>query len=404
MSASACARDQADDALRALYERFPYPRAIDTLADFREGRRQPNWNPRTSFPVYFPRARPRDDLDVLVAGCGTNLAPIFAATMPRARVVGIDISGSSLELSRALAEREGLTNVEHHQLALEDVAELSRGFDFIACTGVLHHLADPVAGLSALGSVLRDDGAMQIMVYARYGRHGIYMLQELCDLLGLRIDEVDAARAQQLLANLPDDHPFRRVYPRGGPPISLEEVMDMVLNPRDVSYRVADVRALVEGAGLGFHRWLGNAEYRPESTSLIAAGLGPRAEQLDPWTRAAAAELTFGTLIKHNFVVTHPQRPSADAVFSGDAILDAIPSLAAHIRIEHHGAMLTAKNDAHQVDVGITAPVAEMASALKACDNKRTVRQLVAQGAVGDAEAYRALYHADAVQLSCPGQ
>jgi len=398
MSPTAC----ADQALRELYERFPYPRAVDTLADVRDGRRQPNWNPRTSFATYFPQAEPREDLDVLVAGCGTNLAPIFAATMPNARVVGIDISGSSLELSRALAEREGLTNVEHHQLALEDVAELGRGFDYIACTGVLHHLADPVRGLAALGSMLADDGAMQIMVYARYGRHGIYMLQELCGLLGLEINEIDAAMAQRLLAHLPDGHPFRRVHPRGGPPISLEEVMDMVLNPRDVSYRVADVRALVDDAGLGFHRWLGNAEYRPQSTSLVAAGLGARAEALDPWAQAAASELCFGTLLKHNFVVTHHQRPSADALFEGDRILEAIPTLAAHLRVEQQGPMLTAKNDAHQVDVGITAPVAEMARALKACDGIRTVRQLVADGAIADAAGYRALYHADAVQLSCP--
>ena len=394
----ACA--QPDEALRELYERFPYPRAIDSVAEFRRGQREPQWNPKSSFSLYFPQARPRGDLDVLVAGCGTNLAPIFAATMPEARVVGLDISTASLDLSKTLADREGLTNVEHRRLALEDAARLGRGFDYIVCTGVLHHLADPVAGLRALGSVLRPDGAMQIMVYARYGRHGIYMLQELCSILGMGINEVDAALAQRLLAHLPDDHPFRRVHPRGGPAISLEEVMDMVLNPRDVSFRVADVRALVEDAGLGFHRWLGNAEYRPESTAVAPAGLCGRTSELDPWARAAAAELTFGTLLKHKFVVTHAGRPSAESLFAGDGILDATPTLAGQIRIEHDGTMMIAKNDAHQVDIGITAPIAEMARALKACDGTRTVGELVAAGAVEDADAYRALYHADAIQLS----
>ena len=52
-------------------------------------------------------------------------------------------------------------------------------FDQIVCTGVLHHLADPDVGLSALRSVLKPDGAMQLMVYAPYGRTGIYMLQDI---------------------------------------------------------------------------------------------------------------------------------------------------------------------------------------------------------------------------------
>ena len=58
-------------------------------------------------------------------------------------------------------------------------------FDQIVCTGVLHHLADPDAGLRALRDVLKPDGAMHLMVYAPYGRAGIYMLQEFCRRIGI---------------------------------------------------------------------------------------------------------------------------------------------------------------------------------------------------------------------------
>ncbi len=394
------ATDDRDEALRHLYEAFPYPKVIGDLSDFREGRRQPNWNPKTSFPVLFPEAAQREDLDILIAGCGTNLAPVFAATMPKARVVGIDISAASLDLSRQLAEREGLTNVEHHQLALEDVAQLGESFDYICSTGVIHHLADPPAGLRALGTAMRPGGAMTIMVYARYGRHGIYMLQELARLLGLSINELDAAKVQKLLAMLPDRHPFRLVYARGSTAISLEEVMDMVLNPRDLSYRVPDIRRLVDESGLGFHRWLGNAEYRPELSSLTAAGLMPSAQTLDPWQRAAAAELAYGSLIKHSFVLTHPERASAEELFAGDRIADAIPTLSAHLRIEQSGPNLIATNDAHQVPVRIAAPVADLGRLLKAADGLQTVGQIVGDAREAGLDLYRRLYHADAIQLS----
>ena len=58
-------------------------------------------------------------------------------------------------------------------------------FDQIVCTGVLHHLHDPDLGLRSLRSVLMPNGAMQLMVYAAYGRAGIYMVQEYCRLLGV---------------------------------------------------------------------------------------------------------------------------------------------------------------------------------------------------------------------------
>lgn len=391
--------DQSE-ALHQLYEAYPYPRTVSGLEEFKSGKRQPIWNPRTSFSVFFPETSVREDLDILIAGCGTNLVPVFGAFMPKARIVGVDISAASLQISTDLCAEHGLDNVEHHQLALEEVASLEQTFDFVCCTGVLHHLADPAEGLRALGGVIRPDGAIMAMVYARYGRQGIYMLQDLATKLGLSIDELSAAKVQKLLAFLPQGHPFRLVYPNVGTVISLEEVMDMVLNPRDRSYDVYDVRQLVDDAGLRFHRWLGNAPYRPDMTALGRAGLLSEADGLDVWDQAAAAELAFGNLIKHSFVVTHPERSSADELFAGDRILAAYPSLSAHLRVEQSGANLVVTNEGHPLPIETVAPVSEMGALLKVCDGTRTVRQLASALGDGVVEAYRHLYNADAINLS----
>ena len=79
-----------------------------------------------------------------------------------------------------LKRKYNLTNLETRQLPIEGAAALGRSFDLIVCTGVLHHLADPDAGLRALRSVLKPEGAMYLMVYAPYGRTGVYMLQDYC--------------------------------------------------------------------------------------------------------------------------------------------------------------------------------------------------------------------------------
>jgi len=85
-----------------------------------------------------------------------------------------------------LKGKYNLHNLQLRQLPIERANELETTFDQIVCTGVLHHLPDPDAGLRALRGVLNADGAMHLMVYAPYGRTGIYMLQEFCRRIGIR--------------------------------------------------------------------------------------------------------------------------------------------------------------------------------------------------------------------------
>src|SRR5271167_665436 len=99
---------------------------------------------------------------------------------PEAQVTGIDFSATSLSRTEDLKRKYDLRNLQLQQLPVEQAANLGKSFDQIVCTGVLHHLVDPDAGLSALRTVLKPDGAMHLMVYAPYGRAGVYMMQEFC--------------------------------------------------------------------------------------------------------------------------------------------------------------------------------------------------------------------------------
>lgn len=93
--------------------------------------------------------------------------------------MGIDCSATSVRHTEQLKRKYGLENLRVYQHDIERVGDLGMKFDQVVCTGVLHHLADPDAALSALRNVLKLDGAMHLMVYAPYGRAGIYLLQEL---------------------------------------------------------------------------------------------------------------------------------------------------------------------------------------------------------------------------------
>jgi SAM-dependent methyltransferase len=115
----------------------------------------------------------------LIAGCGTNQAAVFAYTNRASKVVAIDVSQPSLDHSKYLKDKYALKNLELHLLPIEEAPSLKQDFDLIISTGVLHHMAEPKVGMKALADVLRPDGVAAIMLYARYGRAGVEMMQAI---------------------------------------------------------------------------------------------------------------------------------------------------------------------------------------------------------------------------------
>jgi 2-polyprenyl-3-methyl-5-hydroxy-6-metoxy-1,4-benzoquinol methylase len=139
------------DPIREFYTNHPYPPPLENLDRAREVYRDENVV-RAEYHLYWPHKKYGADLDVLVAGCGTWQSAKFALCHPEARVLGIDVSTTSLEHTETLKRKYDLANLETRQLPIESAAELNRSFDLIVCTGVLHHLADPEVGLRALRS------------------------------------------------------------------------------------------------------------------------------------------------------------------------------------------------------------------------------------------------------------
>src|SRR5688572_26105760 len=145
MSSGVAPANFPPDPVQAQYERWPYPAPIADLS-------RVDWNDpfdhvkdlEELYWSLWPMApEKRLDLDILVPGCGTNLAASYAYRYPKSRVVGIDISAASLAHEKFLKEKHKLDNLDLHQLPLEDAASLGRQFDFVCASGVLHHLVDP---------------------------------------------------------------------------------------------------------------------------------------------------------------------------------------------------------------------------------------------------------------------
>ena len=262
--------DDADDPIGAFYTSHPYPPPVADLERHRLAWQSPTRR-RAEFHLLWPASAYRDDLDILVAGCGTFQAAKHAICWPRARVTAIDISTTSLEHTTALARSHNLANLVAEQLSIERVQALDRTFDLIICTGVLHHLAHPDAGLRALRTVLRPEGVMHLMVYAPYGRTGVYMLQEYCRRLGIGTSARDLSDLASALKSLPRHHPLSALLAASKDFAQADALADTLLNPRDRAYSVPQLFEFIEGAGLEFRRWVRQAPYLPQCGALAVS-------------------------------------------------------------------------------------------------------------------------------------
>jgi SAM-dependent methyltransferase len=309
----------------AFYEAHPYPPPADDLQAYRklwdDGRR------RADAHLFWPDQPYRDDRSILVAGCGTTQAAHYALRWPRAQVTGIDVSAKSIAFTQELKRKYSLANLEVRQLAVERAAELGHRFEHVVCTGVLHHLSDPDAGLRALHDVLEPNGALNVMVYAPYGRAGVYMLQDYCRRLGLGDTAPEIRDLAASLKALAPDHPLAPLL-RNSPDFADKAgLADALLHPQDRSYSVPQLMDFLSRAGLVFGRWVRQAPYLPWCGALASSPHQSRLLGLTAEAQYAAIELFRGTMVRHSAVAYRKDRPTqgASVDFDGESWLGYTP-------------------------------------------------------------------------------
>ena len=328
-------------------------------------------------------------------GCGTSQAATYALREPDARVTAIDFSEPSLCYTHNLQQKYRLRNLDLHRLAIEQVGELGRTFDQIVSTGVLHHLRDPDIGLRSLRSVLAPSGAMHVMVYAAYGRVGIYMIQEYCRLLGVGATEADLRDLNTMLDVLSADHPVAGVIRRAKDFKNPDALADALLHPQDRAYTVPQLYAWLERCGLSFGRWFEQAPYLPQCGAVAGTPHAARVASLPPSLKHAAVELLRGTMTRHSFIAHRDDRlgESQPIGFDGDAWRGWVPlrlpwTLCVRDRVPP-GSVAVLINRAHTYpDLALPIDAAQE-RVVAAIDGNRSIDQILRDtaGAIDDGQA-----------------
>jgi len=300
------------DDVRTQYEALPYPPRDPRDEAIRLITGTPSHILEVNHYLFAGRLNFARPFRALVAGGGTGdacimLAQQFADRRCPAEIVYLDLSSASRQICEGRARARGLHNVQFHTSSLLDLPAMDVGlFDYIDCTGVLHHLADPAAGIRALASVLQPEGGIGVMLYGQYGRTGVYPVQEMLRTLAPPSMALEdrLAMARRLVRFLPTTNLFRRNpylsdHVTGGD----AGLYDLLLHSCDRAYTVPEIGDLAAQAGLRVVAFLEPVRYEP-ATYMSDPVIARQASSLPLIERATFAEQLAGNLRTHIFYAT----------------------------------------------------------------------------------------------------
>ncbi len=237
-----------DDALslrvQHQYEESPYPRwtavpQIEPTTVVRFLRDRQN-----IVPLSWPQTTV--GVHILIAGCGTGSHSIDSALrFPKARILAIDISRTSLAYARRKSRALGLTNIEYGQADILKLAALGRRFDVIETVGVLHHLADPAAGWRVLLSLLRPHGLMLVGLYSATARQSLAAARAFIAERGYRATAEDIRTCRQALIQRFGMPPFRDFSSTSG-------CRDLLFNVMEHRFTIPQIKAFLDENRLTF--------------------------------------------------------------------------------------------------------------------------------------------------------
>ena len=283
------------------YDTYPYPARDPKDERKRLVRGSPSHPVEMDHFLFGGKRNWRAPIRILVAGGGTGDALVqLAQTLTSAKrpyeITYLDLSTTAREIAEARIAERRLSNVTFHTASLLDAPDFGT-FDYIDCCGVLHHLPDPDVGFRALSAALSPEGGMGIMVYAPYGRAGVYELQSAFGTLSQGMSAKDRLKlGKAVLKVVPDAHSFKRNQVLVDHKKSDAGFYDLLLHSQDRPYTVGELAEALRLADLKPAGFLPAAQY--DLDRLLPEGV-ERPEGMDAIAAMDVAEKLRGTIKTH---------------------------------------------------------------------------------------------------------
>jgi SAM-dependent methyltransferase len=309
-----------EQKVKNMYTEYTYPKYdtfMDKFAPIPHQYTPFLFPEQINYYIYGGKKTTFDNYNILVAGVGLGGDLINMAYLLReynnVRLTGIDLSPKSLQICKERLEKYNLSNINLIEMSLLDLDPNVHGiFDLIICIGVLHHLENPINGLNSLKKVLAEDGGINIMVYGKYGRTGVYQMQELLKMINKNVDNYTEkiSNFKKLYSQLPNNNWFHlgehliddhKVSDEGivdDHKVSDEGIVDLLLHCQDRAYDIPELYEWVNGCDLNI------VDFTPITRFKYKYNIPKLQYPKDIISKYTINELFFGDIIKHSFYVT----------------------------------------------------------------------------------------------------
>jgi SAM-dependent methyltransferase len=357
------------------YEAFPYPERDPA----EEAKRLITGSPSHPLEIdhyLFSGARDwSQPFRALVAGGGTGdaliqLAQVLTSAGRPYEITYVDLSTASRRVAEARAAARGLTGITFVTGSLLDAPGMGR-FDYIDCCGVLHHLSDPQAGFDALAGALAPGGGIGLMVYAPFGRSGVYPLQEAFGAVLEGSPRDRLRRAKAIFDRIPEGHPFKRNAQLSDHRASEAGFYDLLLHSQDRPFRIGELLSVLDRAGLAM---TGTPQAHLYDPVPILGDKGLLAG-LDAGQRMDLAEALRGTIRTHVLYAAPRAEAEGRVAQAGPQAVPHLkgvagPALAQHV-MKHGVIPMTHEGEKFEI------PVPGMAArALSQIDGRRNLDEI----------------------------
>ncbi len=238
------------EQVKNQYEERPYPRwdllalplssqAISEINSIKQLR----VSSKTIFDVREP--------EILVAGCGTGQQPIYISKLfKNCKITALDLSSASLSYAIRKTNELGIENINYVQGDILDIESVGEEFDIVECTGVLHHMEEPMDGWRALTRTLKPGGLMKIGLYSSLARKAISEIRDEIEKSSIGLSDQQIREFRQTL--ICSKKEYSRVILDSNDFYTLSSVRDLLFHTIEHQFTLSQILNCLDELNLAF--------------------------------------------------------------------------------------------------------------------------------------------------------
>ncbi len=192
-----------------------------------------------------------DNINVLVAGCGTGQHAITTATKYKnAFITALDLSAQSLSYAKRKAEEFEIKNIEFVQMDLLNLSSYGKKFNIIESVGVLHHMDEPYDGWKILCDNLHFGGLIMIGLYSKIARKHIEKIRNDFNINKAQINKKNIINVRdKIIFSNSDDYELIKLSPDF---YSFSNLVDLLFHVKEHTFTIPEISNLINRLKLIF--------------------------------------------------------------------------------------------------------------------------------------------------------